>query len=157
LITQHTQGADQYRGLYQTFQADITILNAEVLTRMLRQRADFLQWTEEQYQKEREKALQESAAFSRFFMRFYSPEEEYDDFHKGKTIWKVYLDFGGSRFEGTVRKKTEKLVELQTLYPHMDRFSTPYEIEFNVPMTTIEKGRATVTLTSSLGTAEFKF
>ncbi len=90
-------------------------------------------------------------------MRFFSPDHEYDDLHKGKTIWKVYLDFGGSRFEGKVKKMSDKYVELQNIFPHLDRFSTPYEITFNVPMSTIEGGPSKVTLTSSLGSAEFKF
>ena len=70
---------------------------------------------------------------------------------------KVYLEYQGSRFEGKVKKMAEKFVEIQTIFPHIDRFSTPYEITFNVPMTTLETGPAKVVLASSLGTAEFKF
>jgi hypothetical protein len=157
LIKRNTSRSDQYSGFYQTFQADITILNTEVVTASLRQRGHFLQWDQRQYQNERDKVMQEAAAYSKFFMRFFSPENDYDDFHKGKTIWKVYLEYGGSRFEGKVKKMTEKFVELQTIFPHFDRFSTPYEITFNVPMTTLESGPVKVILTSSLGTAEFKF
>jgi hypothetical protein len=157
LIRRHTSHTDQYRGFYQTFQADMTILTTEVQGASLRQKGNFLQWDSKQYQTEREKTLQESNAYSKFFMRFYSPEKDYDDLHKGKTIWKVFLEFGGSRFEGKVAKMQEKWVEVATLFPHMDRFSTPYEITFNVPMTTVEQGSAKVILTSSLGQAEFSF
>lgn len=157
VIRKNTSKTNQYSGFYQTFQADMTILNTEVITAGLRQRGHFMQWDQRQYQTERDKALQDASAFSKFFMRFYAPEKDYDDLHKGKTIWKVYLDYSGSRFEGKVRKMSEKLVELQTLYPQMDRFSTPYEITFNVPMSTIERGGAKVILTSSLGSAEFVF
>lgn len=157
LINKHTTRTNQYSGFYQTFQADMTILSTEVQTAALRQKGQFLQWDQREYQRERDKMVQEAAAYSKFFMRFFSPEHDYDDLHKGKTIWKVYLDYGGSRFEGKVKKLSEKYVELKTLYPHLDRFSTPYEIQFNVPMTTIEGGEAKVILTSSLGTAEFHF
>ncbi len=157
LIKKNTSRTDQYSGFYQTFQADVTILNTEVITANLRQRGHFLQWDQRTYQAERDKVMQEASAYSKFFLRFYSPENEYDDFHKGKTIWKVYLEYSGSRFEGKVRKMNEKFVEIQTIFPHMDRFSTPYEITFNIPMTTIENGALKVILTSSLGTAEFKF
>src|SRR5262245_38726425 len=149
LIRKHTVGTDQYRGFYQTFQADMTILTTEVQSASLRQRGNFLQWDMKQYQTEREKSLQEANAYSKFFMRFYSPEKDYDDLHKGKTIWKVFLEFSGNRFEGKVTKMPEKAVEVMTLYPHMDRFSTPYEITFNVPMTTVEQGASKVVLTSS--------
>jgi hypothetical protein len=157
LIQNHTAHTNQFAGVYQTFQADMTILTSDVRTASLRQRAFFLQWDNKQYLAEREKMMQENAAYAKFFLRFYSPEHDYDDLHKGKTIWKVYLDVSGQRFEGKVRKLTEKFVELKTLYPHLDRFSTPYEVTFSVPMSTVETGGNKVTLTSSLGTAEFVF
>lgn len=157
LIKRHTAKTDQYSGFYQTFQAELTMLTREVLNASLTQKAYFLQWDRRQFNSEREKIMQESNAYSTFFMRFFSPETDYDDFHKGKTIWKVYLEVSGSRFEGKVRKLVDKFVELQTLYPQLDRFSTPYEITFNVPMPTVENGGAKVILTSSLGHAEFVF
>ena len=157
LIKKHTTRTNQYSGFYQTFQADMTILTTEVQTAALKQRGHFLQWDQRQYQSERDKMVQEAAAYSKFFLRFFSPDREYDDLNKGKTIWKVYLDYGGSRFEGKVKKLADKYVELQTIYPYLDRFSSPYEIQFNVPMTTVEGGDCKVTLTSSLGTAEFHF
>jgi hypothetical protein len=157
LIKKHTTRTNQYSGFYQTFQADMTILTTEVQSAALKQRGQFLQWDQRQFQNERDKMVQEAAAYSKFFLRFYSPEHDYDDLNKGKTIWKVYLEYNGSRFEGKVKKLAEKYVELQTIYPYLDRFSTPYEIQFNVPMTTIENGECKVILTSSLGTAEFHF
>jgi len=157
VVKKFTVKTNQYSGFYQTFQADMTILTTEMQTASLRQRGGFLQWDQAQYNKEREKMLQESSAYAKFFLRFYSPEREYDDLHKGKSIWKVYLDYAGQRFEGKVKKSTDKFIELQTLYPYLDRFSTPYEITFSVPMSTVEKGPVKVTLTSSLGSAEFVF
>lgn len=157
LIRKHTAHTDQYSGFYQTFQADMTVLTTEVQAASLRQKGAFMQWDQKKFQAEREKALQEANAYSKFFMRFYTPDRDYDDLHKGKTIWKVYLEYSGSRFEGKVSKMSEKVIEVTTLYPHMNRFSTPYEITFNVPMTTVEQGAAKVILTSSLGQAEFSF
>lgn len=157
LMEAHSKRSNQYSGLYQTFQIDATLLTTEVLTAQLRQRAHFLMWEQRQFQQEREKALQEASAYSKVFLRFFTPDRDYDDLNKPKTIWRFYLDFNGNRFEGKAKKVTDKYVEIQTLYPHFDRFSTPYEISFNVPMTTIEKGDAKVVVTSSLGTAEFSF
>lgn len=158
LVRKNTSKTNQYSGFYQTFQADMTILTNEMKTASLRQQGYLLQWSESQFNTEREKVLQENSAYAKFFLRFYSPERDYDDLAKGeKSIWKVYLDARGQRFEGKVRKMTEKFVELKTIYPFFDRFSTPYEITFNVPMTTIETGPCKVTLASTLGTAEFSF
>lgn len=157
LMRKNTARTNQYSGFYQTFQADMTILTTELQSAVLRQKANFMQWDQKAYQQEREKSLQEANAYSKFFMRFFSPERDYDDLHKGKTIWKVFLEFSGSRFEGKVTKLSDKFIEVRTLFPQMDRFSTPYEITFNVPMTTVEQGQAKVILSSSLGQAEFLF
>lgn len=157
IIKKNTSRANKYKGFYQSFQADLTILTNEAMSASLKQKGAFLQWDEKQYQSEREKSVQEAAAYSKFFLRFFAPEKDYDDLSKAKTIWKIYLEFNGTRFEGKVKKLTDKLIELQTLYPHMDRFSTPYEITFNVPMSTVETGESKVVLSSSLGSAEFVF
>ncbi len=157
LVKQNTKSTNQYSGLYQTFQADVTILTSELQSESLKQKAQFQQWDARRYQLEREKMLEENAAFAKFFLRFYTPERDYDDLDKSRSIWKIYIDYNGNRFEGKVSKISDKLVEIQHLYPHMDRFSTPYEISFNVPMATIEQGKIIVTLTSSLGTANFQF
>jgi hypothetical protein len=158
LINKNTASTDQYSGFYQTFQADATILTSEVQAALIKQKAAFQQWDQRQFQTEREKMLQEAAAYAKYFLRFYAPERDYDDLHKPKTIWKVYLEYAGSRFEGKIRKMNEKPVEIQMLFPYIkERFSTPYEVTFNVPMTTIEGGASKLILTSSLGSAEFKF
>lgn len=157
LIRKYTRGTDQYQGFHQTFQADVTMLNTEVTAANVRKRAQFLGWDEGKYQEERERALQETNAYSKFFLRFFTPERDYDDLAKGKTIWKIYLDLDGRRFEGKARKSNVKLVETVALFPHMDRFSTAYEITFNVPMTTLERQSSHLIITSSLGSAEFQF
>src|ERR1041385_8973423 len=90
VIRKNTAHTNQYSGFYQTFQADMTELNSEMQTAALRQKAYFLQWDQKQYNAEREKILQDATAYAKFFMRFYSPERDYDDLHKGKTIWKIY-------------------------------------------------------------------
>lgn len=157
LIKRNTANTNQYSGFYQTFQADVTILTSEVQAESLKQKAEFLQWDGRIYQNEREKMLQEASAYSKFFLRFFSPEQSHDDLDKVKSMWKIYLDYGGNRFEGKVRKVSDKLADVQNLYPHVDRFSSIYEVSFNVPMTTLEQGSATFSLTSSLGSAKFTF
>ena len=157
MVAKNTRKANEYKGFYQSFQADVTILTNELMAAALKQKGAFLQWDEKQYQAEREKSVQEAAAYSKFFLRFFTPEKDYDDLAKANTIWKIYLEYNGNRFEGKVKKLSDKLIELQTIYPHMDRFSTPYLITFNVPMSTVEMGQSKLVLSSSLGSAEFIF
>jgi hypothetical protein len=157
LVARQTRSVDKYSGLYQTFQASVTLLTTDVLTEQLQVRGEFLSWDATQTQKERDRAFQDAAAATRAFLRFYSPETDYNDLNKGTSIWKIYLEQGGKRYEGQVRKSPEKLVELQMLYPHLDRFSTPYEVTFKVPTSAIDGAPVKVVLTGSLGTGEFEF
>ena len=157
LLRKHTRSTNQYSGFYQTFQADVTMMTSELQNGVLRQKGYYLQWDQKTYLAQREKALQEASAYAKFFMRFYTPNRDHDDLNQSKSIWKIFLQHGSSRFEGKINKINDKLVEIQTIYPNMDRFSSAYEITFNVPMNTIEQSSAKVILTSSLGHAEFDF
>ena len=158
LFKSRTRRTDQYHGFYQTFQADVTALSTDMLLAGLEQRAHALDWTPTHVASEREALMQDANQRAKFYLRFYSPDRENDDFTKKSSVWQVYLDAAGTRYEGKVRKMTEKLIELQTLYPNQDRFSSAYEVTFDLPMTTVEKSEARrCTLTGNLGTAEFAF
>jgi hypothetical protein len=157
VINKNTVKKIKYSGLYQIFQVYISILNSELQTATLRQRGAFSQWDQSQFQSEREKMLQENSTTSKFFVSFFTPEHEYDDLQKPKTIWKFFLDVSGQRLEGKVKKLNDTFTEMQTLHPFFDHFSTPYEVIFNIPMATVEKTGSKVILTSSLGSAEFDF
>ena len=157
VVSANTRSANKYSGLYQTFQASATLLNTELQTAALKLRGDYSGWDAAAAQKERDRTFQDMAATTKVFLRFYSPENDYDDLHKPTSIWKIYLEHEGRRILGTVKKLTDKFVELQMLYPHMDRFSSPYEVTFPVPTTSVEGAEVKVYLTSSLGSAEFTF
>ena len=152
-----TRSTDQYSGIYQTFQADFTFENTALSTAMVAKRARFLQWDAQKAQKERDRSFQELSTESKFFLRFYTPDSDWDDLSLGTSIWKIYLDVNGSRYEGKATKMSEKLVELHDLFPKMDRFSTPYLVTFPLPSSGLENTHFTITLTSAAGKAVFSF
>ena len=157
LVKKYSANAQKYDGFHATFEVHATILNSEVNVAILDQRTKFLSWTPEQQRQEREKSFQEMAAYSKIFMSFYSPENDYDDLSKPNSMWKVYLETNGQRYEGKVKKDLNKMAELRQLYPYIDRFRTLYNVTFEVPMSAVEQQTAIFTLTSSLGTASFEF
>lgn len=157
IVRRYTRSADKYNGLYQTFQASVTMLSTELQTASLQQRGQFMGWDPAKMQSERDRVFQEMSTQTKIFLRFYSPELDYDDLHKPKTIWKIYLEQQGKRYEGKIRKLNEKFVELKVQYPHFDRFSSPYEVTFPVPTNSAESGPVKIIMTSSLGSAEFNF
>lgn len=157
LIKRMTQSVDRYNGLYQTFQADATLMTHEMQAALLERRGYFLRWDARHAQEEREKSLQQMANETYIVLRFFSPESEYDDLEQSNSVWKTYLESNGIRYEGQARKLREKSAELLTLFPNHNRFSTMYKVTFKVPTSAVESAGAQVILTSTLGTADFKF
>lgn len=156
-VDRNTISKKAYDGFYNTFQASMTLLTSELAGLLLQRRGHFLQWDTETAREEREKMFQENSSYSKAFLAFFSPENDYDDLNDPDSIWKVYLVHQGTRYQGQVKKDKSKFVELKEIYPHFNRFSTPYIVTFNVPMTAIENDPITIILTSSLGQAEFEF
>lgn len=155
MFKHNTYKTNQYDGFYQTFQADATFLSTELRTAGVARQADFQQWDSSRLQKERDNAFQQMATQTEFFLRFFTPDNDNDDLGTGKSMWKIYLDVAGKRFEGDVKKLSLKLAELRNLYPTFDRFSTPYVVSFKIPTAATETGPAKLVITSIMGTAEF--
>lgn len=156
-IASATKKIDKYDGFYQLFQADMTQISSSIQVALLQRKADFLQWDQAKLQKERDRAFQEMATEAKFFLRFYTPESDYDDFHRANSIWKIYLEFNHQRVEGKAKKMTQKFSDIHQLFPHFNRFSTGYEVVFPISTSALEVGEKKVVITSSLGNASFTF
>ncbi len=157
LIKKMTRSANQYDGFYQTFQAQVTFLNTALRTAGVVRLGEFQQWDSAKLQSERDRAFQEMASSTQFFMRFYTPDSDYDDLNLGTSIWKIYLEIDGKRYNAEVKRSTEKEAEIRKLFPYFDRFSTAYEISFKVPTSVVESSDAKLILTSTLGSSQFVF
>lgn len=156
-LAANTKSNRQYEGFYQLFQVHVTRLTSEVQNMVLQRKAHFYQWSRQQYLQEKQTDLKLRSTDAQFFLQFFTPDIIYDDLNKPRTIWRLYLEWNGQRFEGTVKKLIAKPIEIQTLYPSFDRFSTPYMVTFQVPMNAVEQSSARVVLTSTIGQAEFVF
>lgn len=157
VIHTNTRAQKVYAGFHQSFEANITAHTREVTQAVLNQQAEFRGWDDQTLQLELQKANDQRLNQSLFFLRFFVPESDYDDLHKPNSIWKIYLTVDGQRFQGKVKKDFSKLVEIQTIYPFFDRFSTAYEVTFPIGRPSLEGRNYTILLTSSLGKAEFNF
>lgn len=91
------------------------------------------------------------------FVSFYTPEKKHDDLHKNQTLWKIFLDAGGKRYEGKAQKVKLLTSEVQGLYPFHNRFATPYTITFPVPTTALDGKEAKLTITGSVGSVAVVF
>ena len=157
LIDKNSDGQSEYNGFHNNFEFRGTLLNSEVHEAMVKRQGDYYQWEEEKLSSEREKATQEMSSTTRVHISFFTPERKNDNLTGLKTIWRVFLDAGGQRYVGSVKKVHRLLAELQVLYPYHTRWTTPYIFEFPVPTSVIEGQNSTLTVTGPLGTRTINF
>lgn len=157
LIDSASQTTKRYNGFHQAFEATITPLNREVQTAVLEKRAEVLSWTPAQLETALNEANEKRLTHSYFFLRFFTPEPEYNDLSQPNSIWKVYLVLGDQQYQAQIKKDFSKLVELKSIYPYFDRFSTGYDLEFPVGQASLSGNEYKIVITSSIGKAEFVF
>jgi hypothetical protein len=152
LIERYSAGDSEYTGFYNTFEYKALFLNSAVRGAIFRKQMAYYQWDAAKAAAEREKMHKELDEETRFFMSFFTPDRQNDNLMNSKSIWKVYLDAGGHRYEGRIKRLRTLLAELQSIYPFHTRWTTPYEISFPVSTHAIETLNATYTVTGPLGT-----
>jgi hypothetical protein len=157
VIENFSRGETEYEGLYNQFTYKATIVNSAVRESMLLKEADYFKWDPSQLQIERDKAAEKMATATDVFISFYTPERKNDNLTDSKSIWRVYLDFNGKRYEGKPRKARKLFAEMATLFPYHTRWNTAYYIEFQVPTAEAEGGSSKLTVTGPLGIKEVEF
>lgn len=157
IIESFSAGDSEYSGFYNNFEYKATLLNSSIRSALLNRQASYYQWEREKTLAEREKQQKEMAAETEVFVSFFTPDRKNDNLSDLKTIWRVYLEAGGRRYQGKVKKVRLLLAELQTLYPYHTRWNTPYSVSFSVPTTAIESQTTTLTITGPLGTRAVNF
>lgn len=148
IIEENSYHKQLYSGFYNDMDLTGAILNSKVSNAQVDQLARLYQWDEAKYTQEKIKSDDKLKKETEFFVSFFTPEKKHDDLHKNKTLWKIFLDVDGKRFEGKVTKIKLVTEEIQGLYPFHNRFSTPYSIIFPISMKSIEtsdKIRLTIT------------
>lgn len=156
-IEKYSDGEANYTGFYNTFEYKATLHNTAIRTAMLQKQNDYYQWDREKFLSEREKSEKEIASETTVFLSFYTPERRNDNLYEAKSIWRIYLDAGGRRYQGKVKRVRSLLAELQALYPYHTRWNSPYTVTFPVPTAAVETQNLTLTVTGPLGSKTVKF
>lgn len=147
-----------YSGLYNSIDMTAAVINTDVSEAQVDQMARVFIWDENKYTQEKATADGKLRKEAEFFVSFFTPERKHDDLNKNKTLWKIFLDVDGKRYEGKTTKIKLLTEELQSLYPFHNRFSTPYSIVFPIPMKNIEKANnIKLTITGPVGTSTVDF
>ena len=154
MIESHTKKDERYDGLQNLYHLHVTILNSKVNGARIDRIRYFNRLDQEKSSQMREKSFQEMSAYAQYFVSYYSPDK---DLQKLPNMWNFYLEHNGVKYEGKVRHVTKRSFEIRRLYPHIDRWSKPYIIEFPIPMSEVEKNPSTFIMTGAAGTSQFTF
>jgi hypothetical protein len=157
IVHDKTQKIEIYDGLYNKLTVQATWLDSLLTESTLSHNARLAQWTQQRYQEERSKKISKNAESTEFFVSLYTPERKHADLANNKTLWKVFLDVDGRRFEGKATKVKLLLSEIQAYYPQHNRWSVPYYVTFPVATSLVENKPATLILTGAVGSAELNY
>ncbi|MES3036589.1 MAG: hypothetical protein V4736_01660 [Bdellovibrionota bacterium] len=157
VVEANTQRKEEYSGLYNTVTAGATLLRTEVIRATIDHRAGIYQWDENTYRLEMQKAIDQSLIETQMFVSFYTPERKHDDLNKPTTVWKIFLDVGGKRFEGTAKKIKLITSEVKSMYPIHNQFSTPYMVTFPISTKQVDDVPVKFTVTGPVGSLSLDF
>ncbi|KHD89566.1 MAG: hypothetical protein OM95_03010 [Bdellovibrio sp. ArHS] len=157
VIEKHSDQVRKYTGFYNTLDFQATVITSAVAKAQLEQSNMLYQWDETRFAEEKNKFENRLSKEAEVFLSFYTPERKNDDLSKTSTIWKIFLDVDGRRYEGKAKKIKLQLVEVEGLYPYHNRFYTPYSVIFPVPMRSIEGKPMKMTVTGAVGSGVLNF
>lgn len=158
VIQNNSAGDAQFTGLYNSFELKATVLNSAVRESLIRRQSEYYMWDSAQLSTEREKALQELNSQTEVFLSFATPDRKNDNLaDTKKAIWRIFLDVGGRRYVGQVKKDRRLIAELSAQFPYHTRWNTAYTLTFPVSTTSIETQNIKLTLTGPLGTRALEF
>jgi len=157
IVSDKTKKIEIYDGLYNKLTVQGTWLDSLLTESTLSHNARLAQWSEQHYREERSNKINRNAESTQFFVSLYTPERKHADLTNNKTLWKVFLDVNGQRYEGKATKVKLLLSEIQAYYPHHNRWSVPYYVSFPVATSLVEGKPATLILTGAVGSAELNF
>ncbi len=157
VIEKYTDKTRRYSGFYNTMDMEATVINSSVAEAQLGQSSMLYQWDDKKFAEEKAKYETRLNKETEIFLSFFTPEKKNDDLFKENTIWKIFLDVDGKRFEGKAKKIKLQLAEIEGLYPYHNRFYTPYSVTFPIPMKSIEGKALKMTITGAVGSGELNF
>jgi hypothetical protein len=157
ILEKHSDKVQIYSGLDNILEVHGTLLSSAVLESQIELNKASYQWTAESFKTELTKSHENSAKYTEVFISLFTPEKKHDDLNKNKTLWKIFLDVNGRRYEGKATKVKLLTAEIQNTYPYHNLWLTPYVISFPVPTKEIDNQTAKLTLTGPIGSAQLNF
>ena len=153
VLEKNSDRLKKYKGLHNTMDVRAVLLSQEMSMAQLQYRSYLYQWDMKQWEDSLVESEKNGKKETEVFVSFFTPEKKIDDLHKSKTLWKIFLDAGGQRYEGKAKKISLPTSELIGFYPEHNRFSTPYMVTFPVPREVLNGKKIQLTITGSVDSA----
>lgn len=157
VIENFSAGDAEYDGLYNQFTYRASLVNSPVREASLLREAEYFKWDANHLADAKARAMEKMSTSTEVFMSFYTPDRHNDNLTDSKSIWRIYLDVDGKRYEGSAKKAKKAFAELAALFPYHTRWNTPYIIEFPVPTSAADSSSAKFIVTGPLGAQEIAF
>lgn len=157
IFNKKTNKIETYSGLTNALTFSATEIDSEMIHATLARSARIYEWNSSKLQEETAKSKQNIDSKSEFFLTVYTPERNHNNLNSTTSIWKIYLDVNNQRYEGKATKVKGQLVDIQSVYPSHNRFSTPYKIEFPISLVSIANAPKSITLTGPKASAKVDF
>jgi hypothetical protein len=156
-VAASSQKRQVYDGLYEILEINAVLVTSKVAAGRLDQNARMYQWTRQQYEKEKLDMQTELSKSTEIMLGFFVPSHKEDNLGKKTSVWKLFLDVNGHRYEGQATKIKALPAEVRALYPEHVRFYTPYRVVFPVPVSMVENAEAKFTVTGPIASASVTF
>lgn len=156
-IEQHSAGDKQFAGLYQNFEFRSTILTHGISQAIHDRLNTFYKWSPEVAQQKLQERMSKLDHTTVLWLSFFTPDRKNDNLSNKVSIWKVYLEVHGQRYEGHVYKANKNFDEAKALFPYHSRWATAYYVNFPVPTSEVENSPAILTITGPLGHRQVVF
>lgn len=157
IINKNSDHVRIYNGFQNALDIQAVIINSKVAEAQLSHGTRIYQWSDEKFMNEKAKFEARLASETEFFVSFFTPERKNDDLFKPDSIWRVFLDVNGKRYEPKIERVKLSYAEIVGMYPIFSRFSTPYRIVFPVPANEVQQNNSTLTFTSPIATGTLKY
>lgn len=150
-LDQNTQKKEVYSGFHNILTFTATLNDGPMMDAQLAKQAEAYQWNETTYQKQKTEMTADLGNKTQVFLSFFTPEKKQNNLSQKSTTWKIYLDIGSQRYEGTATKLKTAYEDLVLIYSYHNKWSTPYKIEFPVGANTIGNQKVKFTITGAVG------
>jgi hypothetical protein len=153
--TRHDQG---YLDFAQSFQAAATLLSRAVTEKQVNLNAENLNWTPEQKQDARQRALYDLQGQTTFLLSLYTDKDEDNNLDKSNSIWNLILEVNGKRlYPQSIKRVYENRAVLLQKYPYINVWSRNYLVKFPINTDEATSSGAQFIVTGPIGKADLKF